>query len=167
MHPDGTHLALLGETNPNESRGQVVVFRVHKGLQSVWNAAHGSERGVSTGAFSPGGTRLATYVPGDEIRVWDIEAGGLLAQVRHERLKAISSIAFAADEHHLLLLKKRTIELWKVDTANVIAKATSRQPNDFQGFATSRDGTVLVTFGANKAIDVWKVALIPQKNNKQ
>jgi WD40 repeat protein len=167
MSPDGTHVAVLGEPNRNEYRGQVVMFRVHQGLQLVWNRGHDDQRGVSSGAFSPGGTRLATYVPGNEIRVWGVQAGELLAHVRLEQSETISGIAFGDDEHHLLVIKSRTIELCHIGTANVIAKETSRQPSNFQGFATSREGAVLVTFGTNKSIDIWKVPLTPQKSSEQ
>lgn len=167
MSSDGTHVAVLGEPNRNEYRGQVVMFRVHQGLQLVWNRGHDDERGVSSGAFSLDGNRLATDVPGNEIRIWDVETAKLLAQLRHKQSETISAIAFTGDEHHLLVLKARTIELCHIGTANVIAQAASRHPSDFQGFATSRDGTVLVTFDANKSMDIWKIDLIPQTSNEQ
>lgn len=157
MHPDGTHLAVLGEPSPNEYRGQVLMFRVHQGLQSAWNAPHDNEQRVTSAAFSPHGAHLATHA-GDAIRVWESESGALLKQWRDENGGNISSIAFAANEHHLLLLRPRAIQLWRINRGIAIAEATSRRSADFQGFGTSRDGRVLVTFGAYDAIDVWKVS---------
>ena len=158
ISPDGQHLAILSEPTPKEYLRQVTMYRVHHGLQSLWNKGHQSDRGVNSGAFSPLGTRLATCILGEnEVRVWDVKTGKSLASLPQDKTAPWCGVAFCGDERHLLKLTSRSIALYRIDTAKLISKTERKKSTEFLGFGTSGDGKMLVTFGASKAIDIWRI----------
>ena len=133
------------------------MYRVNQGLQSIWNAGHKSEKGVSTAAFSPKGENFASYAPGDGIRIWRVKSGEQVAVIDEPTKTSYLGVAFAGDELHLLTIQPRTFEVRQLGQENALASETSRQPGNIRGFSTSTDGTVLVSFHANAALDVWTV----------
>ncbi len=157
MSPDGMHVSVVSEPAPKAYRGHVTMYRVNHGLQSIWNSWHESDQGVTTAAFSSNGKKFVSYAPGDGIRIWSVETGKHIASIDEPTKNSYVGVAFAWDALHLLTIEPRTIAVRRLGQVNALASESSRQPGNIRGFGTSTDGTVVVTFNANVALDVWKV----------
>jgi len=157
ISPDGMHVSLVSEPAPNAYRGHVTMYRVNHGLRSIWNSWHESDQRVTAAAFSSNGKQFVSYAPGDEIRIWSVDTGQHIASIDEPAKNLYLGVAFVCDVLHLLTIETRTIAVRRLGQENALASESSRQPGNIRGFGTSTDGTVVVTFNANAAMDVWKV----------
>ncbi len=152
VSPDGNHVVLFGEQNRRELSGHVTMFRVNRGLQPLWTKWHNGDGRVRCGAFSPDSKLLATCGAGDGLRVWQVGTGELVTHMEGEPL----SIAFC-DASHIVAASESQIEVIDIATgATLVSKRVDKQLN---GFAASADGSVVVAYGSEAAIDVWSVTL--------
>ena len=157
MSPNGKHVSVVSEPGLNAYRGHVTMYRVNHGFQTMWNTWHKSDQGITAAAFSPDGEKFASYGPGDAIRIWSVESGEQVATIDESAKTSYLGVAFAADDQHLLTIADRTFEFRRLGQDNALASETSRQPGNVRGFSTSTDGTIVVSFNANAALEVWIV----------
>lgn len=162
---DGHQLAVVCEPNPRAYMGQVTMYRVHQGLQHLWNRRHESEKAVTSAAFSPDGSKLVTCGAGDGIRTWNVKSGEQVDHIEEAADHVFSAIAFTCDSDHLLVVNPRSLEVRRLKSNNAQATATSRQPGDVRGFSASATGKVVATYNSDAIVELWSVDISAQASN--
>jgi WD40 repeat protein len=156
LSPGGMHVAVVCEPDPRAYRGQVTMYRVHHGLQHLWNGRHGADNAVTSAAFSRDGTKLATCGAGDGIAVWSVDSGKKIAHVDEAPGQPFIGTSFAGDDDHVLALTSGSLEL-RCLRKNAPAMDTIRQTADIRGFSGAEH--VVATFGSDATVDVWNVGM--------
>ena len=158
VSPDGNYVALFGEPDSRELSGQVTMYKVRRGLQSLWTRWHDGDAAATIATFSPKANRLATKGE-DGIIVWEVADGRQLAKFEHPEASPYLDALFVQDKHHLLIASPNRLQLWSVEEKPKLKIAVAPENAPILGVAGSNDGTTLATLGKNNSIDIWAVII--------
>jgi WD40 repeat protein len=104
---------------------------------------------VTSVAFSPDGTRLATASVDKTAKVWDARTGTLLFELKGH-LGGVSSVAFSTDNTRLATASvDKTAKVWDAHTGILLFELKGHQ-GDLSSVAFSPDGTRLATASVDK-----------------
>jgi WD40 repeat protein len=156
LSPDGTHVAIVCEPDPRAYRGQVTMYRVHHGLQHLWNGRHGTDNAVTSADFSRDGTKLATCGAGNGITIWSVESGKKVAHIDEAPGQPFIGVSFPSDDR-VLAVSSRGLELRRLPQRNASGADTIRQAVAIRGFTSAE--RVVATFGSDATVDVWNVGV--------
>jgi WD40 repeat protein len=156
--PDGTQLATTESTVMGGVAGSdfcITVWDV-KGRRKV-RTLPGHNARVTTVAFSPDGTRLASGGFEHELKVWDV-ANGRELRTLHGHKAWVTTVVFSPDGTRLASGSfDQTVKVW--DAAGGQDLHTFRGHNaSVDAVAFSRDGTRLASGGSDRTVKVWDVA---------
>jgi uncharacterized protein with WD repeat/tetratricopeptide (TPR) repeat protein len=135
------------------------------GWVCVYNSTTGRERlkfkaapllySVSSVAFSPDGTRLATGGSNSLARIWDAATGAKLLEIQH--LAWVQEVAFSPDGTRLATgCDDKMAQIWDAATGAEISRLNHH--SDVKTVAFSPDGTRLATGGSNSLARIWDAA---------
>ena len=162
--PDGKRLALASRNRWDSSRNS---WGVGERYLSLWDVATGRElltfKGhastVSSVAFSPDGTRLASGSWDRTVRVWDVATGRELLTLKVPSPERIFSVAFSPDGKRLASGSALGIvKLWDVATGKEMLNLNGHQGDDVLSVAFSPDGKRLASGSADGTVKLWDVA---------
>jgi WD40 repeat protein len=153
---DFSHIALSqdGKLMAIAAGKNVDIRRVANGARL--KSLRGHTQKVSGMAFSPDGKTLVSVSGGDRtIRVWDVEAGQLLATLA-ENLGPTTSVVFTPDGRQFItgaIGGDRTLKFWQAKTFELL-KTTPQQPGFINGLAVTPNNLNLVAAVRN-FIKIW------------
>ena len=156
---------LKGPTSPEtygakfSPDGTILAVNSSSGI-AIWNAATRtyiaglSHTSVSSVAFSPDGTTLASGSRNYDIRLWDVETGNETATLERG---GVSSLSFSPDGNTLASGSgDQTIDLWDVATRTHLATLEGHTSHVYS-VAFSPDGT-LASGWRDGTVKLWDVA---------
>ena len=147
VSPDGQFLAAgAGRT--------VAVWRLHT-LQPYRFFEHHS-RNVAEIAFAPDSNHLVSAGYDGSVFIWDMRAGGELANQFKMQAGDLSSIAFSPDGEKLAVGYSGLISVWNWQRSEPIATLTPKEQVIKVAFATNNE--LLVSTGYQGEIESWDVA---------
>ena len=156
--PDGTTLAAglsnaFSGFNPTPDHAAVKLWNVEtKNIVTL----SGHEDYVTSVAFSPDGTTVASGAGDGTVRLWDVATEtGIILDVPWR----VGSVAFSPDGATLAVGTGDggTIQLWDVATKTDIATFSGHASMVFS-LAFSPDGTILASGSGDKTIQLWDVS---------
>ncbi len=167
ISPDGTLLATAGDDNIAKiwklrlSPGAATVELLHtlSGHIKSWLVNH-KFPGLTSVAFSPDGTKLATGGVDGVAKIWEVSTGQelLSIQTNPDRL-GIVRLAFSPDGLLLATTNDAPYELAKIwDAASgkeISAFSGQRYIRFISGIAISPDGERVATSSANGSLKIW------------
>lgn len=128
-------------------------------VPAAWNpASHDASVPCSAVPPPPPGPVVARAAGGDgAVRVWDVEAGSLLATLTSEAGRAWAVAIDAAGESVAIASGRGTLSVWDVGRQQRRWE-TSAHTGRTRSIAFGPDGRTLVTGGADEFTRVWDVA---------
>jgi WD40 repeat protein/serine/threonine protein kinase len=152
LSPDETMLAAAGGVGSN--------FQIR-----VWDNATGAEHLlidghadlVTTLAYSPDGTLLASGGRDGLIHLWSAEDGTLQQTLSLQGQEAAYSLAFSPDGTLLASGSESGLRLWNVADGEMIAKLEQAEPAQVFTVRFSPDGTLLAAGSNDGLITLWDV----------
>jgi WD40 repeat protein len=151
--PDGSLLASGSGLGPND----VSEFTV-----KVWGVAQGEEihtleghRGdIHAVAFGPDGALLASASTDGTVKVWDVQSGQLVHNLRHG--DGLYDVAISPDGRLVASAGvDRTVKLW--DTASGRRLRTLRHGDEVMAVAFAPDGSLLASGGYDNVVYLWGI----------
>ena len=143
--PDGTRLAVTGDAPT-----QVIDLRTGSPLHRL-----GGHRGIVTSAaFSPDASLLATSGYDFDIRLWDLASGAERAVLKgHDNY--VEGVAFCMDGRRLASAgDDAVVRLWDVDTHECLAVMRGHEGR-CPMLAVSPDGRMLATCSTDMTVRLW------------
>lgn len=114
----------------------------------------GHERDVTSAAFSPDGTLLATTSK-DGTRLWDVPTGRTSQTLSGRRSLLVHGCAFSPDGKLLATTgSDKTARIWDVTTGRQSVTLTGHR-GPVYGCAFSPDGSLLATTGTDRTVRLW------------
>jgi WD40 repeat protein/subtilase family serine protease len=111
---------------------------------------------VTSVAFSPDGSLLASGSWDDTIKLWRVSDGALVRTLTHTGL--VTSVAFSPDGSLLALgSRDRTIRLWRVSDGALVATLTGHT-DTVTSVAFSPDGSLMASGSGDTTIKLWRVS---------
>ena len=158
--PDGTTLASGGgiarSGNTTRYDLRVILWDVATGTNIA--VLEGHKGSISSVAFSPDGTTLASVDRSDMLKLWDVATGTNIATFENAGSR---SVAFSSDGMTLAspgdYSNRTSINLWDVVTRTHIATIDNPWLGSVFSVAFSSDGSILAS-GQGDAIYLWDVA---------
>jgi WD40 repeat protein len=157
--PNGKLLATGAEADPQ------ALGKVQEAKAILWDAATGQEVRELTGhqasvtsvAFSPDGSQLATGSGDQTAALWEVATGRRLRLLEgHKRV--LTSVAFSSDGKQLVTgSQDRTAILWDVRSGNPL-RTFEGHAGSVWSVALSGDGKRLLTGSADGTARVWDTA---------
>ena len=115
---------------------------------------------VTSLAFSPEGTSLATATGNHAISLWDLERREVMAElgpIPFQELSSESSVAFSPDGATLASrARDGNVRLWDVATGSMTA-ALEGQPGTPTSLAFSPDGATLAAVSSDNTVTLWNL----------
>jgi WD40 repeat protein len=164
--PDGKRLAVGGLSSINMANiNGVPIYRTYGSDLKIWSLETGKELcrlkghawGISSLAFSPDGTLLATAGVGRAARVWDLAARKVRWTLR-EQSEGVRGVAFSPDGRRLATTSPHTLKLWDMTTGMEVLGI----PGACTGMAFSPDGQRLATI-AGKEVRLLDLRPLPRE----
>ncbi|MEU9337041.1 XRE family transcriptional regulator [Streptomyces sp. NPDC048290] len=148
--PDGTTLA-YGGWEHHVSLREVATGRVTAVLR-------GHDDAVTSLAFDPRGTRLASGSDDRTVRLWDLERTSSAPVVLRDDSDAVNNVAFSPDAGTLAVAyADHTVALWDPDRPRRLARLRGHT-DQANGVAFSPDGAILASAGGEGVVLLWDVA---------
>lgn len=116
---------------------------------------------VSSVAFSPDGTLVASGCMNGKARVWDAKTGELRRVFGIASSRLINAIAFSSDGETLAaagIHMDKTVKLWNVRTGSLLRKLAGHTDVEIHAIAFSPDGARLASAGNDATVRVWDVS---------
>jgi WD40 repeat protein len=164
ISPDGMTLA-VGEGN-GEIRLLQKVFNNMESFTTIKNLT-GHDKSIQEVTFSPDGTQLASASQGNSVKVWEVQSGQLLHDLRghyqgrwywHGDSGHVHSVAFSPDGKLLASgSSDLTIKLWEVSTGKEL-RTLRGHTDTVYSVAFHPDGKVLASASKDKTIKLWEVS---------
>lgn len=105
-------------------------------------------------AFSPDGKFIAVATKNATPRVWEIETGKLVYELRGHQ-KPVISIAYSMDGKQLYTSgNDATIIIWNAESGKKISRIFGHEDN-VSSISTSPDGKYFITSSADKTVRLW------------
>jgi WD40 repeat protein len=134
---------------------------------SLWDVASGKEaRRIGIGkkldpisaiALAADGKTVATAGPG-WIKLWDVTSGKQVSEIKYDRSRWISAIAFTPDGKRILSgHSDKVVVLWDVATGKEVRKVGAHDGSVF-ALAVSADGTRVASAAADDTARLWDLA---------
>ena len=109
-------------------------------------------------AFSPDGSRLATYSSNDTVRLWDVQSGSLLNNYHGGKSKIENTLATSMDGGHVAIVPfNDPVSVWNVDKGRLIELGTKEVMNDTLSVTFSPNGRRVVTGTMDGKVRLWDV----------
>lgn len=184
---DGSSTPLTGADNPNYSlpssgktSGPANVWVAFSPRDNAVAAAYGDEVrmwNITTGqqigkpfsghaglltsmAFSPDGTKLATGSKDETVRLWDIATHELIGTPLTGHRGTVSSLAFSRDGATLASVGEDGVRLWDTATRQQIGAPLADDAESVTALAFSADGRTLATASRHGHARLWNVAYL-------
>jgi WD40 repeat protein len=147
---DGTLIATGGD--PQNS---TVRLRDAASGSLIWAAPPGRDL-VSSLAFSPNGTQLASGTRGNLVQVWDTRSGQLLSELAGPSGKLLDVFwrLYWLDDSTLLAGGSNAVYWWNIPAKEMVARLVAPASDDFFVGMAWHDG-VVATVAQNKQVTLW------------
>jgi RNA polymerase sigma factor (sigma-70 family) len=147
--PDGKTLAVGGQTA--DRSGEVQLWDAR-----TWKRKHAVKQNVDTLAFSPDGKLLAVSSGGEQIRIWNVDKGELIASLKgHPRGQR--SVAFSADSKTLAAGgPDGKIRVWDVTTGK-LTDMLAGHTDEVYSVVFSPDGKTLASTSQDQTLRLWSM----------
>ncbi|MBI3186125.1 MAG: serine/threonine protein kinase [Myxococcales bacterium] len=147
LGPDGSLLAV--------GNGEVAELRDSRTFE-LRRSLRGHERPLVHGAFSPDGSRLATTSLDGTARLWDVESGALLFEMKHPGPAIL--VSFSRDGRRLATgCVDRVARVWDAASGQLVAELRGHEQT-VNHASFSADGERLLTSSDDKTARVWNLA---------
>ena len=133
------------------------LVQVSPSLGTVLGTYRGHSRDVSTVAWSPRGTRIASGGYDKTVQVWDVATGKTLLTYRGYPASVLS-VAWSPDETRIASAgDDKTVQVWNAATGKNILTYRGH-PASVWSVAWSPDGTCIASASSDKTVQVWNAA---------
>ena len=140
------------------SIGRLVQPELRYGIwHQVWTTSRRMEGVITSVAFSPDGTRIASGSTDNTVRLWDVATGEVLSTFSGHS-SYVYSVAFSPDGTRIASGSlDNTIRLWDVATGEVLS-TFSGHSSSVTSVVFSPDGTRIASGSEDRTIRLWDVA---------
>jgi WD40 repeat protein len=115
----------------------------------------GHERAVTSLAWSPDGSKIATASEDDTVKVWDV-AGGRKPLTLRGHKKSVTSVAWSPDGSKLASASEDyTVKVWEAASGRELQPLKGHQ-DAVTSVAWSPDGSKLATTSSDQTVKVWE-----------
>jgi eukaryotic-like serine/threonine-protein kinase len=161
LFPHGSSLAIYSPDNTRVLTADLRQDSKHSAW--LWDAESGellrefpNPTGILSAAFSPDGQRVATGCLDGSTRIWDVQGGDPIAQLK-THADGVRAVAFSPDGRLLLTVSfDATAQVWKVDNwsaPNFVFKHDAK----IWDAAFSPDGKYILTGSGDNTARIWSV----------
>jgi WD40 repeat protein len=145
--PDGNSIAVAGLTDRT-----VHIHRLAEGAEAI--VLRGHKDFVSSIAYSPDGTKIASGSWDKSVMIWDTTTGQLLKRLGDHRA-GVTNISFSPDGQLLAVgTQDGALQLWDLDSSSLKLKISALARFSISGLTFSPDGkTLAMTSGTT--VSFW------------
>ncbi|KAF5344804.1 hypothetical protein D9758_014415 [Tetrapyrgos nigripes] len=149
------------------SDGKMLAFGLNGGIIGIMNLLtgkyiqelQGHTHSISSVAFSPDGTKVASGSEDSTLRLWDVATGSHITEPLQGHTDSVESVAFSPDGTKLASgSQDSTLRLWDVATGTQITEPLQGNSYGVNSVAFSPDGTKLASGSYDKTLRLWDVA---------
>lgn len=157
---------LHGTLSPDQTR---LALGIGDGTAAIWDLKSGERVGsllshtnrVIQVVFSPEGQRIATLTSHGKVQLWSVESGLRIGPTIPHRVEFNERIVFSPNGGPLFVPGPTQVGAWRID-ADPAPLFTLEEAGLVHGLGLSRDGTRLVTGGADGRACIWELRPNPR-----